>query len=78
MVFKAVSGCHEIAHQTYTSSETHAENKMTALDLTNQYPNDYKNRIVLNWCRFGASEVSIIYLMFRKVKRFRKSSALLF
>ena len=31
---------------------------MAALDVTNQYPNDYKNRIVLNWAKFGASEVS--------------------
>lgn len=78
MVFKAVSGCDEIAHEVYTSSETYAEYEMDALDVTNRYTNDYKNRIVLNWCRFGASEVSIIYLMFTKVKRFRKSSALLF
>jgi len=58
MVFKAVTGANEIAYQAYTSSKTHAENKMAALDVTNKYPNHYKNRIVLSWGQFGASEVS--------------------
>ncbi|XP_020618230.1 uncharacterized protein LOC110056128 [Orbicella faveolata] len=60
MVFKAVSGCDEIAHEIYTSSETYAEYEMDALDVTNRYTNDYKNRIVLNWCRFGASEARVV------------------
>jgi len=58
MVFKAVTGANQIAYQAYKSSKTYAENEMAALDVTNQYPNDYKNRIVLNWGQFGASEVS--------------------
>ena len=60
MVFKAVSGGKGVAYENYKSGETYAENEMAALDVTNQYPNDYKNRIVLNWGQFGASEVSKI------------------
>ena len=58
MVFKAVTGANQIAYQSFKSNETYAENELAALDVTNQYPNEYKNRIVLNWCTFGASEVS--------------------
>ena len=46
MVFKAVSGGKGVAYENYKSGETYAENEMAALDVTNQYPNDYKNRIV--------------------------------
>ena len=60
MVFKAVTGANQVAFEAYKSGETYAENEMAALDVTNQYPNDYKNRIVLNWGDFGASEVSRI------------------
>lgn len=60
MVFKAVTGANQRAQDAYKSSETYAESEMSALDVTNQYPNDYKNRIVLNWGAFGASEVSKI------------------
>ena len=58
MVFKAVTGANRIAQEAYSSTETYAENEMTALGVTNLYPNDYKNRIVLNWGQFGASEVT--------------------
>ena len=58
MVFKAVTGANQTAYQAFKSNETYAENEMAALDVTNQYPNDYKNRIALNWFTFGASEVS--------------------
>ena len=58
MVFKAVTGANQIAYEAYKSAETYAENETAALDVTNQYPNDYKNRIVLNWSQFGASEVN--------------------
>ena len=57
MVFKAVSGGKGVAYENYKSAETYAENEMAALNVTNKYPNDYKNRIVVNWCKFGASEV---------------------
>ena len=60
MVYKVVSGVHQTAYEVCTSNETYAEHEMAALDLTNKYPNDYKNRIALNWCKFGASEVSRI------------------
>ena len=75
MVFKAVTGANRIAQEAYRSAETYAEYEMAALDVTNQYPNDYKNRIVLNWGQFGASEVSRIYLMYRKVRCSKKPSA---
>ena len=57
MVFKAVSDANQVTYEAYKSNETYAENEMDALDVTNQYPNHYKNRIVLNWETFGASEV---------------------
>ena len=60
MVFKAATGDNRIAFEAYKSAETYAENEMAALNVTNKYPNDYKNRIVLNWGQFGASEVSRI------------------
>jgi len=58
MVFKAVSGANQVAFEAYKSDETYAENETAALDVTNKYLKDYKNRIVLNWGQFGASEVS--------------------
>ena len=57
MVFKAVTGYKQIAYEAYKSAQTYSEDKMAALDVTNQHPNHYKNRIVLNWVKFGASEV---------------------
>ena len=30
---------------------------MSALDVTNQHPGDYKSRIILKWAEFAASEV---------------------
>jgi len=60
MVFKAVSGGEGVAYENYKSAQTFAEYEFDALDVTNKYPNDYKNRIVLNWGEFGASEVSRI------------------
>ncbi len=57
MIFKAVTGANQVAQDAYKSADTYAEFEMEALDVTNQYPNDYKNRIVLNWGAFGASEV---------------------
>lgn len=71
MVFKAVSGAKGVAYENYKSSETYAENEMAALDVTNQYPNDYKNRIILNWGKFGASEVSRL-LTNSLLKHFRR------
>ena len=60
MVFKVVSGVHQTAYEVCKSSETYAEHEMTALDVTSTNFHDYKNRIALNWCKFGASEVSRI------------------
>ena len=57
MVFKAVTGAQQNAYNTYNSDDTLSENVMAALDVTNKHPSDYKNRIILDWARFGASEV---------------------
>ena len=57
MVFKAVTGAQQNAYNTYNSGDTFNENVLAALDVTNKHPNDYKNRIILDWARFGASEV---------------------
>ena len=63
MVFKTVTGDDRIAFEAYNSDETYAENEMAALDVTNQHSNHYKNRIVLNWGQFGASEVNRLSLI---------------
>ena len=57
MVFKAVSDANQVTYEAYKSDETYAENDIDALDVTNHCSNHYKNRIVLNWETFGASEV---------------------
>ena len=63
MVYKAVSGVNENAYDIYNSDYTHNEKKRAALDVTNQYFADYKNRIVLNWDDFNPAEVLRLYLM---------------
>ena len=66
MVFKAVSGVKENVYSTYTSGQTYHEKVLAALDVTNSYLNDYKNRIVLQWKDFGASEVKIFLVLLIK------------
>ena len=58
MVFKAVSGVDKNVYTTYDSSQTSSEDIFAALDNTNRHFDHYKNRIVVNWKDFGASEVS--------------------
>lgn len=62
MIFKAVSGAKERAFNTFNSGETLAENDMSALDVTNQHLGDYKNRIILKWAEFAASEVTRVLI----------------
>ena len=57
MVFKAVTGADQKAFDIYNSADTFNEIVIDALDVTNKHPNDYKNRIVLNWGDFRPSEV---------------------
>ena len=57
MVFKAVSGVDKNVYSTYTSGQTSSEKVFAALEVTNRHFADYKNRIVLKWKDFGASEV---------------------
>lgn len=58
MVFKAVSGVNKRVYPTYISRQTSSEKNMAALDVTNKHKDHYKNKIVLKWGDFGASEVS--------------------
>ncbi|KAL9952132.1 hypothetical protein ACROYT_G039342, partial [Oculina patagonica] len=60
LVFKAVSGADKRAYDAFNSGDTYAEDEMDALDVTNQYPNDYKNRIVLKWGDFRPSEARVV------------------
>ena len=46
-------------YDAYKSDETYAESEMDALDVSNNYPNEYKNRIVLRWEEFSPSEVRL-------------------
>ena len=57
MVFKAVSGVDNSAHNTFIDGQKHSDEAVAALDTTNRLLNHYKNRIVLNWKDFDASEV---------------------
>lgn len=60
MLFKAVSGAYQTAYEAYKLGEPHAENNMTALNVAANGYSYYKNRIVLNWSEFAATEVSRI------------------
>lgn len=59
MVFKAVSGVDKKVYPTYVSPRTSSEKNMAALDVTNKHKDHYKNRIVLKWSDFGASEARV-------------------
>ena len=61
MVFKAVSGVARDAYEVYNSAFTYSEKAMAALDVTNNYGDHYKNRIILNWNNFGPSEVKLSF-----------------
>ncbi|XP_022777592.1 uncharacterized protein LOC111319023 [Stylophora pistillata] len=60
MVFKAVSGINKKVYPTYNSPHTSSEKVMAALDVTNNHKDHYKNRIVLNWAYFHASEARVV------------------
>ena len=57
MVFKAVGGVGKNVYEVYKSDQTSSEDKVEALDVTNKYRDHYKNRIVLAWEAFDATEV---------------------
>lgn len=59
MVFKAVSGVNKRVDPTYFSPQTSSEKNMAALDVTNKHKDHYKNKIVLKWGDFGASEARV-------------------
>ena len=57
MVFKAVGGVERNVYEVYESNQTSSEDEVEALNVTNKYRDHYKNRIVLAWQAFDASEV---------------------
>ena len=61
MVFKIASGVSRVSNKLvwdiYRSSETANENVTAALDVTNQYQDHYKNRVILYWDTFNAMQV---------------------
>ena len=58
MVFKIASGVsNKLVWDVYRSSETANENVTAALNVTNQYQDHYKNRVILNWETFNATHV---------------------
>ncbi|CAH3132495.1 unnamed protein product [Porites lobata] len=59
MVFKAVGGVDKNVYEVYKSDQISSEDKVKALDVTNKYRDHYKNRIVLAWQAFDASEARV-------------------
>ncbi|XP_073246882.1 uncharacterized protein [Porites lutea] len=59
MVFKAVGGVEKNVYEIYKSDQTSSEHEVEALNVTNKYRDHYKNRIVLNWELFDASEARV-------------------
>ncbi|XP_068676289.1 uncharacterized protein [Montipora foliosa] len=59
MVFKAVGGVEKNVYEVYKSDQTSSEDKVEALNVTNKYRDHYKNRIVLAWQAFDASEARV-------------------
>lgn len=57
MVFKTVSGLTEDPFDAYNSAHVIAERELSALDVTNNYAGNYKNRIVLKWDNVRPTEV---------------------
>ena len=57
MVYKVVAGLDQNAYYGYKSDHTLSEKEESALNVTNKHQNLYKNRILLNWEAFDASEV---------------------
>ena len=58
MVFKIASGVsNKLVWDVYNSSVTANENVTAALNVTNQYQDHYKNRVILNWETFNATQV---------------------
>ncbi|XP_015771066.1 PREDICTED: uncharacterized protein LOC107349434 [Acropora digitifera] len=59
MAFKAVGGVEKNVYEVYKSDQTSSEDKVEALNVTNKYRDHYKNRIVLAWQAFDASEARV-------------------
>ncbi|XP_067032810.1 uncharacterized protein [Acropora muricata] len=60
MVFKIASGVsNKLVWDVYNSSVTANENVTAALNVTNQYKDHYKNRVILNWETFNAAQARV-------------------
>ncbi|XP_068748630.1 uncharacterized protein [Montipora capricornis] len=59
MVFKIASGVNKVVWDVYRSTTTSAEFVTAALDVTNQHQDHYKNRVVLNWDNFNATQARV-------------------
>lgn len=57
MVYKVVAGLDQNAYYAYKSDQCLSEKEKKALNVTNEHKNHYKNRIILNWETYDASEV---------------------
>ncbi|KAL9952122.1 hypothetical protein ACROYT_G039331 [Oculina patagonica] len=60
LVFKVVSGVDKKVWDLYNSDQASAEYEKAALDVTNQHHDHYKNRVVMNWQTFNASQAKVI------------------
>lgn len=60
LVFKAVSGVDKKIWDTYNSAQTSSESVDAALDVTNQFKDHYKNRVVLYWSSFNPSQAKVV------------------
>ncbi|KAL9952126.1 hypothetical protein ACROYT_G039335 [Oculina patagonica] len=60
MVFKVVSGVDRKVWDLYNSDDAAAEFVTAALDVTNQYYEHYKNRVVMNWQTFNPSQAKVV------------------
>ena len=58
LVFKAVNGVNSIPADLWFASFSTFEDELRALNPSNKFQENYKNRIVLKWHSFAPSEVN--------------------
>lgn len=71
LVFKAVTGVNSIPANLWFASFSTNEDELRALHPSNNFKQNYKNRIVLKWHSFAPSEVSFrkLFLVFHSLGR---------
>ena len=57
MVFKAVTGVGKNVNDVYKSDLTYSEDVIASLNVTDEYSDHYKNRIILKGKTFNRSQV---------------------